>query len=191
MYAAPGNYDISLTVTTADGCSSTTVFSDAATVGTPTPAAFTATPMTACRSTPVVFTSTSTPADTWIWDFGDGVIAQADTPSIYHYYRNQGTRKITLTVVNHGCATSIASANNYILINPPIAKFSFATQCGFSKYIVNFADTSVIDPAQATTYTWNFGDGSPPQIFNIPAGMPAELRKLRSHIPIQRWVTIL
>jgi gliding motility-associated-like protein len=172
-YAIAGNYNISLTITTTGRCSATTVFNNAVTVGTPTPATFTASPNTpVCRPTAVSFTSTSSPADRYEWNFGDGVFAEADTNSIHHVYKNEGMYLVSLTVIHNGCPSS-AFFGASVQVNPPIAGFSFQTDCN-NILQVAFSDTSEVDPAQATTYTWDFGDGATSGPVTIPAGASPE-----------------
>jgi gliding motility-associated-like protein len=168
-YSTLGTHDISLTIQTKDGCTVTTNFANAALVGTPTPAVFSVSSTTVCRSTPINFTSTSMPADKWQWNFGDGVFIETDTPGIHHTYKNNGSYNVLLTVINNGCPSSATSPIS-VQVNPPVAGFSYADSCT-DKYKVFFTDTSKVDPAQATTYIWNFGDGSLNDTIINPAGM--------------------
>jgi gliding motility-associated-like protein len=170
-YPAAGVYNISLTITTVGGCSATTVFNNAITVGIPTPAAFTIIPSPAiiCRQTPINLSSSSTPAEKWEWNFGDGVFAEADSNTIHHTYKNEGIYDISLTVIHDGCPSSIFFGAN-VQVNPPIAGFSFTTDC--SDNSVTFTDTSEIDAAQATTYIWDFGDTTPTVTILMPVGAP-------------------
>ncbi len=169
-YSVPGNYGITLTVMTNDGCTATTTFTDAAIVGVPTPALFTASNTNPCVDQGVYFSSTSTPADEYDWNFGDGAHVQGDSANIHHYYKDEGPHNITLTVWNHGCPQTLTKPG-YIIVNPPVAGFSFATSCA-NIHQVSFTDTSLLDPAHPATYVWNFGDGTLPLTIVGPPGSP-------------------
>jgi gliding motility-associated-like protein len=156
-YPAQGNYTISLSVTTPDGCTSP-VSSATVSIGTPTPATFTFTPPV-CGSTQVSFTAMGTPADHYSWDFGDGSLSAVGTsPTVTHSYTtiSPPNYQVTLTLYNHGCPTSTSQS---LFVNPPIPKFGLLFTCPST---VNFTDSSLTD-GSPTSYTWDFGDGTPPQ----------------------------
>jgi gliding motility-associated-like protein len=170
-YSTLGAHDIRLTIQTKGGCTVANDFKSAALVGTPVAAAFTADNTTICRSADVTFHSTSSPADKWDWNFGDGVLVETDTPGIHHEYKGQGSYNVSLTVINSGCPSTLPEVI-VIKVNPPVAGFTFTTQCGANKYLVNFTDTSQVDPTLATTYIWDFGDHSGLVTIISPAPSP-------------------
>jgi gliding motility-associated-like protein len=158
-YAAIGSYDIKLTLTTTDGCSTTTTFPGAVSIGNPTKPLITVIPATTefCPHSLITFTSPSTPADQWTWKFGDGSSAK-DSATVHHMYSDTGYQTITLTVENNGCAQT-DSVSGLVHVNAPIAAFAYTTDCK-NKYLVNFRDSSVLDPSKPITYEWDYGDGS-------------------------------
>ncbi len=187
-YATPGQYNISLTIQTNDGCTVTTNFPNAALVGTPTPAAFSASATNVCRPTIIAFHSTSAPADKWDWNFGDGVLVETDTPGIHHTYKNQGNYNVLLTVTHNGCPTTAPVI--IITVNVPVAGFTYAGSC-MDKYKVFFTDTSAVDPTQATTYIWDFGDGSTPYTITIPAGGGPSIPPPHIYPALGNWTATL
>jgi len=160
QYTAPGNYDISLTITTKGGCTQTFNFPSAVIVGAPSAPGFTVlpTPPDVCGKRVFTFTSTASPADSWSWDFGDGSKG-GDSAVIHHAYTDTGKFTVQLTVVNHGCSKT--GNATVVHVKPPFAKFIYAADC-MDKHKVSFTDSSIIDPSLGATYVWNFGDGSPP-----------------------------
>ncbi len=152
QYINPGNYNVTLIVTTISGCSDTLTVAGAVKAGNlPTPA-FTANPLTACYSTPIQFTDKSTAnIDTWVWDFGDGTISYTQNPQ--HVFIDTGYFSVTLTVTSNGCQNAL-TIPNYIHIDPPISDFTATITCT-DKFTRNFKDES----KGAQTWAWDFGDG--------------------------------
>jgi gliding motility-associated-like protein len=148
-----GKYKVTATLTTLGGC--TASYSDSVKAGTIKPtAAFTATPLTACIGQPIQFTDQSTGnPNQWFWTFGDGSSDSLQNPS--YSYTKPGTFSVQLTAYNDGCFDLLLKTN-YIVVNPPLAGFTAKYNCG-AKNEYTFTDTS----KGATTYDWDFGDGSP------------------------------
>ncbi|MCG7860155.1 PKD domain-containing protein, partial [Flavihumibacter sediminis] len=86
-YTAVGTYSLQLRVTTLGGCVETISIPNAIKVGTKPTANFTVDRDNSCAGLPFQFTSTSTGADEWRWDFGDGGSSSSENPS----YRYQDT----------------------------------------------------------------------------------------------------
>lgn len=152
-YTNQGTYAVTLTITTSTGCTETLTVPNAVRVGTvPTPD-FSVNPSVSCAFQPVQFTDLSVPADTWLWNFGDGTTSTAQNP--VHNYEQTGIFNVSLTVMNNGCERTI-TRNNVVEILPPIARFSYAANCN-NRREFTFTDQSV----GPVTWTWDFGDGSP------------------------------
>jgi gliding motility-associated-like protein len=113
-YTNPGCYDVTLTVTE-NGCSnSTTVIDQVCVVSAPV-ASFTANPnIFSMPSQNIEFFNSSTAADSYIWDFGDGSTSTEDNPS--HFYSStDGGTIVTLTAISDaGCSDE---AQLVILVN--------------------------------------------------------------------------
>jgi PKD repeat protein len=100
----------------------------------------------------VLFTDASTggmPAS-WSWDFGDGATSTSRNPS--HTYANAGSFAVTLTVANSGGQSVKSKFVQLSLGTAPTAAFDFTV----TGHQVNFVDQSM----GATSWSWNFGDGS-------------------------------
>ncbi|HJS74435.1 MAG TPA: PKD domain-containing protein, partial [Vicinamibacteria bacterium] len=110
--------------------------------------------------------SCTTPATvgTYQWNFGDGVTAQGR--SVEHLFRPGGLYTVSLTVTEGGRTDSTSRLVN--VQATPIA--CFITNPDPPRIVVNAsvdfnADCAVGDrdggPTFITTYTWDFGDGTP------------------------------
>ncbi len=150
-YAA-GTYNITLTITTNGGCTATA--SGVVNVGTIQPiTAFTAIPTTACVGQNIQFTDQSTGnPNSWFWTFGDASTSPSENP--LYSYTKPGTYDVSLTAFNNGCFQKLTKLA-YITINPPLAGFTYSHSCGAIN-VYTFVDASI----GATTWDWNFGDGS-------------------------------
>jgi gliding motility-associated-like protein len=107
-YAQTGNYAVSLTVTSNNGCMNTSTINNAVTVYPSPNAMFTASPPIQSITNPVFdFINQSTGALTYNWLFGDGTGSPAENPS--HTYADTGNYRVTLWVTNsYGCRDSIS-----------------------------------------------------------------------------------
>ncbi len=158
-YTIAGNYTVSLTYTTSDGCSGTIVFTDAVKAGQKPVAAFSANPRNACASTPITFSDNSTGNVTdWLWDFGDGITDTVRNP--IHFYNDTGYFNIRLIISNNGCTDTLIK-QNYVYIKPPVAKYSVYVQCN-DPFYYSFTNLSVA----ANTLSWDFGDGTTSSVLN-------------------------
>jgi gliding motility-associated-like protein len=152
-YPVQGTYTVTLTITTSTGCTETLTIPAAVRVGTLPSVDFSVSPTITCAYQPVQFTDLSVPADTWLWDFGDGSTSNLEHPS--HTYTDTGYFNVTLTAINNGCEASI-TRTNVIQVLPPIARFVSTANCN-NRLEFTFTDQSV----GPVSWTWNFGDGSP------------------------------
>jgi len=161
-YATQGNYDLTLSVTTNDGCTTPAIlFSDAVIVGDPVVPHFTISPTTSCANQPITFTSDADPAKVnyWFWYWGDNTDTGRTGPVITHSYNDSGDFKVIMRTISHGC-TQFAPAYQIVHINAPIANFGYQAEC-IDRHIIDFKDSSKIDLTKgAPTYLFNYGDGN-------------------------------
>lgn len=152
----PLSYNVTLTATDANGCSSDTTLT--INFGGPTAEFTTA---NVCDGYPVGFTDASTPAATltnWSWDFNNDGIVDNIQQNPTNIYPGPGTYQVELVVeASGGCKDSIVHT---VVVNPnPTANFSANNECLGTA--VTFNDMSVISTGNITGWAWDFGDASP------------------------------
>ena len=156
-YSIGGYHSVSLTITTADGCSYTTMQSNSV-YFSPFGANFYGVPQDTIFPNPVQFHANSLGATTWLWDFGDGGTSTLQDP--LHTYLTPGNYNVTLTISNGMCT---------LFYDPP--PFDFGTpdvtpidagnpgdpvvQSGCAPLNVQFTNTI----PGSVTWNWDFGDG--------------------------------
>lgn len=155
-YIADGLYQVSLTVTSINGC-----------VGTitlpvevyPLPSVqFTA--PDACINTQAVFTdyssvSNGSPITQWAWNLGDSTLTYIQNP--VHQYAMPGTYPVTLTVTSlNGCSGTLSDSIRIFPAPDP----SILATAGCITDPVLFVNGN--DPAntEGNLFQWNFGDGN-------------------------------
>jgi gliding motility-associated-like protein len=151
-YINQGTYTVSLTITTSTGCTETLTLPGAVKVGRVPVVNFSAAPPVVCAFQPVQFTNLTSESDEWLWNFGDDTTSTIENPM--HAYSDTGFFSVTLIATNNGCEARRTIAN-IVRSKPPVAKFNFTANCN-NKLQFNFTDQSI----GATTWLWNFGDGT-------------------------------
>ncbi len=150
-----GTYTVTLTVSQG-GCSDIEVKTNY--IGIQNLVAnFSANNLIVCAGDPVSFSDLSFPLSVnQSWDFGDGTNSTATNP--IHSYAAAGTYSVTLIEGTTGC-TNTAVKNNYITVtsSPTVAFSADQTQSCSLPLLVNFSNTS----SAGSSYSWDFGDGSP------------------------------
>jgi gliding motility-associated-like protein len=162
VYSAQGTYNVSLTVTTASGCTATSVDAGTVKVGTKPAGAFTAVPTATCVGKLIQFTDeTPGPVDSWAWYMAaSGSVSSTDRNPLYAY-GDTGIYSIMLVTGNNGCLDS-TTIPHYIKIAPPAARFLTQSSCS-SRLTRSFIDQSV----EATSWLWDFGDGMTSTMENV------------------------
>lgn len=167
VYANPGQYTATLTVTAANtlqDIAQATVNVDPPVAPT---ASFTTNPSPPAGTAPlnVQFTDTSAPGSgsitAWHWDFGDGNNSTQQNPS--HVYNADGSYVVTLTVTN----SAALQDNAQVIVNvsastPPTAAFTTSPSPaqGLAPLVVQFTDASTPGTAAIVAWQWDFGDGN-------------------------------
>lgn len=149
-YNAAGTYTVTLTYTTATGCSKTV--QTTVKYGTKPTAAFTESATNLCPGQAVSFTNGSIGATSYAWNFGEGNGSSQGSPT--NIYNITGVYTVRLIADNNGCKDT-AIKTNLINVKLPRARFSVPYSCA-NRLSFTFQDLS----AGADTYLWNFGDGS-------------------------------
>jgi PKD repeat protein len=158
-FTTSGNYNVKLTVTSADGCIDS--------ISSPVP--INARPIaqflsdTACAHSPTQFIDQSIANApgiiSWHWNFGDPASGTHNTSQLQnpsHIYSNSGNYLVTFTVIN----TNLCERDTLILIPippTPVAMFTSTSSC--AKTPTQFTDLSIAPNSQLESWFWDFGDG--------------------------------
>ncbi len=164
QFSGPGVYSVTLTVTDANGLSSTTT--QPITAPGPPTAAFalsrkssTSTFSFSDQSQPGIG---AVPITSWSWQFGDPGSGPADQSTLQdptHEFSQPGVYQVTLTITDADGRQS-TSTQRIIVSGPPHAAF-IATEQGITATFT-FKDESIpgVDGPAIVGWAWNFGDPS-------------------------------
>ena len=186
-----GKYDVSLEVTTANGCSHVTLIEEYIEVGEEFDIDFTVDPLEDCAKSEFEFEATvdfgslvegvdfDEEEIDYQWDFGDG--DQGNGQETTHDYPTEvDTMDVTLTVTFRGCESEIVK-ESYINVLAPIALFSvedgdnFCSPTDFATNQVNSLEVNFVSEAtlvndidgkedhEGKVYWWFGEDGGTPQ----------------------------
>ncbi|MEZ5173669.1 MAG: PKD domain-containing protein [Bacteroidia bacterium] len=156
LYNQPGEYTVSLIATSAYGCKDTLIIPEFISVLGPG-TSFTISPAGgACAGTPVQFTDLSSGAVEWEWNFGEGSYTDEQNPVFI--YNEPGNYVITLFARDTlGCSAFYSIPAAFTVMERPHAGFSIDVDSACTPYTPVITNLT----ADATEYSWNFGDGSP------------------------------
>lgn len=110
----------------------------------------------------VTFTNKASHATSYSWDFGDGTTST--DKDVIHTYGAKGKYTVTLTAKDKNGLEATSSAE--VPVGFPIALFSYEAL----KLNVQFTNNSV----NASSYSWDFGDGTTSEEENPAHTFPAE-----------------
>ncbi|GAB4091610.1 PKD domain-containing protein [Flaviaesturariibacter terrae] len=190
-FPLPGQYTVSLSVTTASGCSVTDSVPAGVSVFRKPTASFDLSPGDVCAMQGIQFTNTSTNVDsnaTWYWSFGDGGYSTAPDP--YHEYDAVGWFSVQL-VASNGTCRDTSNRPNVLFVRPPVARFLVSFQCG-APFTRQFDNRSI----GAQTSSWDFGDGStstetsPVHTYAAPGSYVVKLRVTNDTCYHTRTITV-
>lgn len=155
VYSDTGLYTVKLIARRTDGCSDSSIVTQAVRVVDPK-VDFTADNTNAfCPPFTVHFNDSVTPdIIEWKWDFGDSSYSTAPNP--IHTYNKPGRYTVKLWGKSAGgCEDSIRYID-YIKVGGPLGNFVFSPKGGCLPLGSGFKATTT----GAVLYTWDFGDGS-------------------------------
>jgi PKD repeat protein len=114
----------------------------------------------------VSFQDQSVGATKWFWEFGDGGTSTQQNPG--HTYTDYGSYDVKLTVYNAaGCVDSIRR-KTYIVIKRPVISFPSLPVEGCVPFGLS-TSASIATGDAVTSYSWDFGDGSPKDANAVPS----------------------
>ncbi len=155
-YTTPGQYDVSLTITSPTGCVGTEVFQSIDIQLGPN-IDFTNSDL--CIEGLISFTDQTTPdggpITSWDWDFGDSNGSSDQNPT--HEYANPGTYTVSLTVDDvEGCSNDFVQTVDYYPVSD--IDISVDDDAGCTPHTATFTNNSM--PFTGTyDIAWDFGDG--------------------------------
>ena len=160
-YANTGTYDITLTVTSSDGCQGTS--QEQVTI-TPAPIAL-FTNSSTCSSGPVSFQDESTANGSgtiisWQWNFGDPASGTNNTSTNQHpthVFTAPGSYDVTL-IIESSSGCSDTTTQSITVNDPPEVEFTYSPAC-MGEDIQFTVDGTITDIANVSTWSWSFGDG--------------------------------
>lgn len=158
VYGAPGSYNVTLTITTADGCTYTEFYNYAVTF---LPLVANATAVTADTTLPMTvnFAANSAGATSWFWEFGDGNTSSLQNP--VNIYTIPGPYDISLIVSNGSCSDTISYAGVILgagVVLPSLGNDSVHVPdpvYSCVPYEMNFTNPAL----NTVSWFWDFGDG--------------------------------
>jgi gliding motility-associated-like protein len=153
IYTTAGTYNVTLTVTTAAGC--TDSYTDAVVINPVPVADFTVAPV--CEGLASVFNNTSSIGSGSItgygWSFGDGNLSTQQSPA--NTYTTYGNYNVTLVVQSdNGCYDT---ATKQAVVNP-LPQVDFTTGAVCLNQNNTFANTTTIGSGSVAAWAWDFGD---------------------------------
>jgi gliding motility-associated-like protein len=155
-YTTYGNFTVTLTSSSATGCS--TILPKAAFVNVQKPTvSINSVPAFGCA--PYIFTPTASVSAvdgvaSYSWNFGNGNTSNSATPPAQIYAA--GTYTITLTITTTGGCTATATGTVQVGSIKPVPAFSFVPPTGCVNTPIHFTDAS----PGANKWFWEFGDGN-------------------------------
>lgn len=154
LYTIPGNYDITLVVTSASGCIDTLVKPNLIEIHGPLLQASVSDTI-GCHPLPVQFQNQSSNAQSYAWYSGDGQSYNTVQPS--HTYQQPGTYTPTLVGTDsNGCSRFISLEPIQVLL-APTAQFEFQMDTTCLPALVTFSNLS--SQLDSAGFHWDFGNG--------------------------------
>ena len=165
VFAQPGVYEATLTVTDAEGLAATEFVIIRVNAANQSPIAqATADIVSGTAPLTVSFSGSGSSDDTGIatfsWDFRDG--NTASTENAENTFNGAGTFNVILTVTD---ADGLSSSERVTITvtganQAPVAKASASTISGIAPLEVNFTGSESSDDTGITVYSWDFKDGN-------------------------------
>lgn len=154
IYSVDGNYDVSLSITNTNGCTSTLTRTFAVSIQPDVDFTYSG---NSCLNNETQFVLVSDILNinniNFIeWNFGDGTPVSTDL-SPTHVFTSTGVFMVTLYINNNGCESIITKL---VTINPsPLSNFTFENTCMNNSTV--FTDLSVNASAPIVNWDWDFG----------------------------------
>ncbi len=176
IYTTAGQFSVTLTLTTANGCVSTLTFTNYINITGPS-ATVNVTPITGCAPQSVCFYALSGNTSSYIWNFGDGNVDLSNTDTICYTYNVPGFF-YPAVILSDGAGCTYTLPLDSIIVSHVTAGFALSTNDLCNSGSINFTDTSS-SILTVSSWSWNFGDPAsggantstlqnPNHLFNAP-----------------------
>ncbi len=167
FYPSPGNYSITLSAISTEGCKSEKTFF--ARVYALPKADFTAKSVCLGKTTQFINLSSSQDGGitSWHWEFyGNGQLSNI-FPNPSHTYTQAGTYLVKLEVQSqYGCINTVSKP---VRVFPnPVPTFTLDKNKACEILCTKFSNLSTIESGNIVAYIWHFGDGSIPSALTHP-----------------------
>ncbi|WP_341841259.1 PKD domain-containing protein [Chitinophaga caseinilytica] len=158
QYTTAGDFNVTLTVTTQQGCAVMQTFPKQVKTGSkPSNVSFTVSRPDDCAGTMARLLASAVDASRYRWDFGDGSTYEGPENDINHAFRAAGNVTVRMSAGNNGCYTDASPVT--VTNTGPVADFRYSRDCGSGGMTYTFTNTSTATTSD--TYEWNFDDNSP------------------------------
>ncbi len=166
-YAAPGTYTVTLSVTSAVGCTTVNNIASQSITVIPSPSVGFTTSNPLCENSNALFTSISVPNagvfTQYAWTV-NGTPQGGNSPTLNYTPPSAGVYTIQLSVLtDKGCTNQ--TSGPHVVQPKPNAGFDFPNIC-LPSGAAQFANTSTIINGTPLTYLWDFGDGNTSTLSN-------------------------
>ena len=162
-YIAPGNYDVTLVATHANGCRDTVVKQDFIQLAGPN-GTYVLDPAGVCFGDSICLSITTIAADTITVDFdnGESIKAQADSNNavlICYTYPLAGTyTPVVILKDAQGCQYALPQRENAQIYRLPDAVINVSDDVFCTPANVGFTDATIIGDTAIVNWAWSFGD---------------------------------
>lgn len=160
-YTTAGTYQVSLVVTSGNGCNSDTL--KRTVIVRPVPSASFAFDRNVCLGQAIQFSDNSTPAGgaitAWHWNFGDGNSQVRNNGTAFSYtYGATGTYSVSLVVSGtNGCSSDTFRLSVNVTSKPSSAFTLAGKPCIDSVY--SFVSATAYNSSVPSAWYWAYGDG--------------------------------
>lgn len=155
VYPDLGTYQVTLTVVSANGCTST-ANGIAQVVDGPVPDfAIDNGPDLCVNELLEISDNSYGPIATYAWDFGNGTTSSDPAPVFQYAAPGSYTVELTLIAPDQCANTQTVAVQVYPL---PVADFNFGTAC--VSELISFSDQSAVSAGSIVGWEWSFGDGT-------------------------------
>ncbi len=154
IYATPGVYDVTLTVTNKFGCLDSSTMDSAVVVQGPIPS-FNVSAELGCTPFPVSFINLTSGAVRCEWHFGDGTLDTLFNPT--HVYTSAGNYSVTMYAFdNYGCSANYSYPVPIVIGVSPESSFLVDVTSGCVPLTVTLFDALTV----ADSIVYDMGDGT-------------------------------